>query len=101
MEGFKMEQTLSDYPQPEWDAWADEQFSEDKIEEASENISNILALQRQRERRSPILFLTDKRGFTHDQEKMPKVWKIQGNDKALKDRKSPSPVRLNVQEMSR
>lgn len=42
--------------QKEWDNWAGENFSEDKIEEANENISDILAGIRQRERGSPIIF---------------------------------------------
>lgn len=42
--------------QRDWNEWAEDQFSEERIEEANENISNILARQKNRERGSPIIF---------------------------------------------
>ena len=60
MGGFKMtqenEQNNHCSFQREWNEWAEEQFSEEKIEEASENISDILARQKQKERGPIALF---------------------------------------------
>lgn len=42
--------------QRDWNQWAEDQFNEDRMEEADENISNILALQRQKERGLPFIF---------------------------------------------
>ena len=39
----------------EWEEWANENFSQERIKEASVNISDLLAKMKQRERLSPII----------------------------------------------
>jgi hypothetical protein len=43
----------------------------------------------------------EERRLTHDQEKMPQMREIQGNDQTLEDRKPSPPIHMDVQEMSR
>lgn len=55
----KKQENKDQEDQQVWDDWAKETFSEEKSQEAQENISNILAKQKQRERGSPIIFEVD------------------------------------------